>query len=314
MKTSLARALLQGCVVVSFAPLVAFGQGATQLNGLKPFTDCLEKVKGHQEHLTADRLDAKLAISTALTAEERAAWQLDIAALRAVTPQHPTFKAPDAKNPQHYLLGLTDEEQVSINSMTSRFSQETNLECEKKYGGMTRYSPGSDQSGQRRFEADLRANMVTPIDIATIAVTALPSPFPKSQEQQAAEARAAREAQRAQTDQVFQLAAEGAIARSVARSADCQQEVKALRLTLMAEYMQRNLDSAQGLSAKDRSEFEADIRSTREAAAAGMDMAPPLDPTNPFRAMMRLTPEQQVAHATEYGQKMATQMMACQAR
>jgi hypothetical protein len=40
----------------------------------------------------------ELAISTALTAEERAAWQRDITALRAVTPQQPTFKAPDAKN------------------------------------------------------------------------------------------------------------------------------------------------------------------------------------------------------------------------
>jgi hypothetical protein len=311
MKTNLARSLLQGCaVVVSLAPLVAFAQGATQLNGLKPFTDCLERVKGHQEHLTADRLDAKLAVSTALTAEERAVWQRDIAALRAVTPQQPTFKAPDAKDPQHYLLGLTDGEQVSINSMTSRFSQETNLECEKKYGGMTRYSPGSDQSGQRRFEADLQANMVTPIDIATIAVTALPSPFPKSAEQVAAERQAVRATQRAEQNRVTQLAMEGVMARSVV----CQQEVKGLRLTLMADYMQRNLDTAQGLSAKDRAEFETDIRSTREAAAAGLDMPPPADPANPMRAMMRLTPEQQMAHATEYGQKMVQQLTACQAR
>jgi hypothetical protein len=151
-------------------------------------------------------------------------------------------------------LGLTDEEQVSINSMTSRFSQETNLECEKKYGGMTRYSPGSDQSGQRRFEADLQANMVTPIDIATIAVTALPSPFPKSAEQVAAEGQAARAAQRTEQNRVTQLAMEGVMARSVV----CQQEVKGLRLTLMADYMQRNLDAAQGLSAKDRADFETE--------------------------------------------------------
>jgi hypothetical protein len=68
------------------------------------------------------------------------------------------------------------------------------------------------------------------------------------------------------------------------------------------------------LSAKDRAEFETDIRSTREAAAAGLDMPPPADPANPMRAMMRLTPEQQMAHATEYGQKMVQQLTACQAR
>ena len=221
---------------------------------------------------------------------------------------------PDAKDAVHYLLGLTDAEQVSINSMTSRHSQEINLECEQKYGGVLRYSPTSDQSGQRRFEDQLRADMVTATDIATIAVTALPSPFPKSQEQVAAEQRAVREAQRAEQSRVTQLAIEGAMARPVARSADCQQDVKSLPLTIQAEYMQRNLDAAQGLSAQQRSEFEADIRATREAAASGLQMAVPIDPANPMRAMMRLTPEQQTAAATEYGQKMAQQMAACQSR
>jgi hypothetical protein len=317
MKTTIARSLFQGLIVVaSLAPLTGFAQsrsadlGATNLNGLKPFTDCLEQVKGHREQLIAARLDAKLAVSTALNAAERAAWQRDIVALRAVTPQQPNFAPPDAKDPQHYLLGLTDAEQVSINSMTSRHSQEINLECEQKYGGVLRYSPTSDQSGQRRFEDQLRADMVTAIDIATIAVTALPSPFPKSQEQVAAEQRAVREAQRAEQGRVAQLAIEGA----VARSAGCQQEVKGLQMTIQADYMQKNLDAAQGLSAQARSEFEADIRATREAAAAGLPMAAPIDPQNPMRAMMRLTPEQQMAAASEYGQKMVQQMTACQGR
>jgi hypothetical protein len=310
-RTNIVRSCFPGLIVVAgLVPCGAFAQGATQLNGLKPFTDCLEKVKGHHEHLIADRLAAKLAVSAALSAEERAIWQRDIEALRAVTPQKPNFAAPDPKDPQHYLLGLTDEEQVSINSMNSRFSQETNLECEQKYGGMTRFSPGSDQSGQRRYEEQLRAQMGTSIDIATIAITALPSPFPKTAAQVAAERQAARAAQRAEQNRVTQLATEGLLARSAA----CQQEVKGLRLTLMADYMQRSLDAAQGLSAKERSEFEADIKATRDAATAGLDMPPPVDPANPMRAMMRLTPEQQMAHASEYGQKMVQQLTACQTR
>ncbi len=300
--------------LTGFAQSLSSSLGAGQLDGLEPFAECLERVKGHREQLIATRLDAKLAISTALNAEERAAWQRDIAALRAVTPQQPNFVPPDAKDEVHYLLGLTDAEQVSINSMTSRFSQEINLECEQKYGGMTRYSPTSDQSGQKAYEEQLRADMATPIEIATIAVTALPSPFPKSKEQIAAEERAIREAQRAEQDRITQLAMEGAMARSVAKSADCQQDVKSLPLTIQAEYMQRNLDAAQGLSAQERSEFEADIRATREAAASGMQMAVPIDPQNPFRAMMRLTPEQQAAAAAEYGQKVAQQMTACLAQ
>ena len=100
----------------------------------------------------------------------------------------------------------------------------------------------------------------------------------------------------------------------MARTAACQQEVKGLQLTIVADYMQRNLDAAKGLSAKDRGEFEADIRATRSAAAAGLPMAPPLDPANPMRGINRLTPEQQMAAASEYGQKMVQQLTACQMR
>lgn len=317
MRTIALRSTLSGVALAlclssaaTLAQAPSAGLGATRLDGLTPFTDCLEKVKGHREHLIAGRLAARLAMSTALSARERAVWQGDIDALRAVTPKKPNFAPPDPKDPQHYLMGLTDAEQQSINSMSNRFSQETNLECERKYGGMTRYSPGSDQSAQRRYEEQLRANMGTPIDIATIAVTPLPSPFPKTREQIAAEQQAARAAQRAQTDKVMKLAMEGAMART----AKCQEETKGLQLTIVADYMQRNLAAAKGLSAKDRSEFEADIKATRSAAAAGLQMAPPLDPANPMRGINRLTPQQQMEAASEYGQKMVQHLTACQTR
>ena len=77
--------------------------------------------------------------------------------------------------------------------------------------------------------------------------------------------------------------------------------------------MQRDLDGKTGLSAQQRSEYEADIRSVREAAAAGLDMPAPVDPANPARAMMRLSTEQQMAMGTEYGQKMMAELLACQA-
>jgi hypothetical protein len=51
--------------------------------------------------------------------------------------------------------------------MHTRFTQENNLQCEKKYGGMTRYSQNADQSGQARYEKELQDNMATPIDIST---------------------------------------------------------------------------------------------------------------------------------------------------
>jgi hypothetical protein len=61
-----------------------------------------------------------------------------------------------------YLFQISSvEEQQSINSMSVRYGQEVNLDCEKKHGGMLRYSPGSDQSGQKRYEDELRSKMGT---------------------------------------------------------------------------------------------------------------------------------------------------------
>ena len=252
----------------------AQGLGATQLGpGLQNFADCQTRVVGHHEHLIADRLQAKLDKNTALTPEEHDIWAAEIRALRQVTPSQP-FKAPDPKNPQRYFLGLTNAEQVAINSMHNRAVQENNLACEKKYGGMTRYSPGSDQSGQAAYEKGLKDNIQAATDIATIPVEPIPSPYPKTREQMQEERRAKQEANRQAAGQTISACTEGA---------------KGLRLRIMADKMQQRLNSSKGLSAKERADFEADIKATRDAADKKLDYAPPVDPKNPNRAMMRLT-------------------------
>src|SRR5215510_12953830 len=90
----------------SCAQSLSSALGATKLDGLKNFADCQNQVLGHREHLIGDRLDAKLAKSTSLTAEERDIWVAEIRALHQASPSHP-YKAPDNNNPQRYFLGLT---------------------------------------------------------------------------------------------------------------------------------------------------------------------------------------------------------------
>jgi hypothetical protein len=82
----------------------------------------------------------------------------------------------------------------------------------------------------------------------------------------------------------------------------------------MADHMQHNLDAATGLSARDKSDFQADIRSVRDAAAAGQQTPAPVDPANPMRAMMRLTPQDQITMSSEFGTQYAQKMAACQAQ
>jgi hypothetical protein len=310
--TSLSWICASGLALAAL-PSLSLAQGATVLTGMSTLVDCNNKAIGHREKLIADRLDAKLAKSPALTAPERDAWLADIRSLRAVTPSTPKYVPPNAKDPDHYTLGLTTEEQQSINSMWVRYGQDVNLECEKKYGGMLRYSPGSDQSGQKRYEDELRSKMGTPIDIATVAITALPSPFPKTREQVAAEQRAARDATVAQS-QAQKAAALATMQGAAAKMASCQDQLKGLQLTLTADAMQRKLDGSSTLSGKDRSDFEADIKAVREAAANGLPFPMPIDPANPMRAMTRLSTQEQMTMATEYSTKYAQQAAACQSR
>ncbi len=278
-----------------FAQSLSSGLGATKLEGLTKFNDCQNQALGHREHLIGDRLEAKLTKTTALNPEERAIWVAEIQALHQVTASHP-YKAPDEKNSQRYFLGLTDDEQVAINSMNSRYQQEIQLACEKKYGGMTRYSPEADQSGQARYEKELKDKMQTPIDISTITVGPLPSPYPKSLAQMQEERRAAQQASRQAATQTISSCTEGA---------------KGLRLSIMADKMQQRLNSSMGLSAKERAEFEADIKATRDAAAKKLDYAPPVDPSKPNRALMRLTAQDQVEMTTEFSNQYLAQMQNC---
>jgi hypothetical protein len=289
--------VLSFCIAsqTSFAQSLSSALGAGHLDGLTKFANCHNQITGHREKLIADRLDAKLAKSTALTPQERDIWAADIQALRQVTATHP-YKAPDPKNPQQYLLGLTDQEQTAINSMETHFVQEVNLQCEHKYGGVLRYSQGADQSGQIRYEQQLRDQMKTPIDIASIPVGPLPSPFPKSRAQIAAERRAAMRASRQ---------------AEAAKMGSCGDAAKGLRLSIMADRLQQKLASSQGLSAKERADFEADIKATRDAAAKGLNQVPPVDPGNPQRVLMRLTTQDQMDVATEFGKQYMARVQGC---
>ena len=91
----------------------------------------------------------------------------------------------------------------------------------------------------------------------------------------------------------------------------CQDKLKGLRLAMMADRMQKNLDAATGLSAKDKSDYQADIRSVRDAAEQGLQMPNPVDPANPMRAMARLSAEEQLAMGTEFSQQYTQQLLAC---
>jgi hypothetical protein len=57
--------------------------------------------------------------------------------------------------------------------------------------------------------------------------------------------------------------------------------------------------------------IEADIKATRDAADQKLDSAPPVDPKNPNRAMMRLTAQEQLEVTTEFSNQYLAAMQNC---
>lgn len=283
--------LLTSNLQPAIADSLSAALGATNLDGLSKFSDCQNESIGYREGLIANRLELKLANTPHLNPEERKQWLTDIAILRQVQ----RTRQPDRTNSQHYLLGLTDQEQMAINSMSHRHSQEINLKCEQQYGGMTRYSSGSDQSGQLRYENQLRVQMAQPVmNLDAIPVT------PFEREKSAAELEQERKARHQSVQQA-----------AMQKFNNCATSAKGLRPKLVAQALQRKLDNGSGLSAKDRTEIQADIQAAWVSAGKGLDQIESADPKNPYRAEQRLTLQDQTEINNEYMKQYTQQMQNC---
>jgi len=272
------------------------------LKAFKNLKECQDDAFAILESLMADRLEAKLAISTALTPEERAIWQADIDALRAVRRDRVPYAGPESVRPNQYLDGFTNEEFNAIHSMNTRYGQEVNLLCESKYGDMAFTVRDGKSESQQAYEAQLRARMIEPTDVTTLPLEPLPSPFP----QEAPDPNAQLAAQMA-TSQAS-LANAQANASAIA---GCAAGMTSLRWKLMADKMQQRLDESSGLTAQQKADYAADIGALRRAAEQGLAQPEAVDPANAYRFMTWLSAEDQAAVGMQYGTEVAAMMASC---
>jgi len=301
--TTVAAASLFGPPTATAQPL-SYWLGAYKLDGLRTYKNCMDESYGFRETLIADRIEQRLAVSDVLKPDERAVWQADIDALRAVPRTHTAFRGPDRERPQHYLDGMNADEFRAIHSMATRFQQEVQLSCEQKYGDIARKN-GETTSSQAQFEANLRAKMVEPTDVKTLPLTALSSPFPEP-EAQGPSAEEQLAASRANAQTAMAAAQSGAN-----RVADCTAGMAALRWQLMADKMEQGLNAATSLTAKQRADWQADIAATRRAAEQRLQMVEAVDPSNPYRFMTWLSNDDQMAIGTQFATQAATYMATC---
>ncbi len=245
------------------------GLGATNLHGLTDYNGCMAQTSGAQEKLTAQVLQRKLAQSSNLSAQERGNMEADIQWLNAKADGQ-RVPAPDPKNPQRYLLELTDDEQMEISGANNRFASEVHEKCEAQYGGMSQFA---DPSGRRRPASDTRVALPDLLH-ATPAPTQQPAARP--------------------------------------RQDNCLAQVQGLRWQLMAERMEKRLQTMPNLSAQERQAWDEDIAVVRAAAQGGATSMPQSpDPKNPMRYMTRLTPDDQIAMAQEQATRSQQIMASC---
>ncbi len=225
--------------------------------------------RGYHEKLIGDRLEAKFANTPNLTPEERAKWLAEIQALHQTWQVHGRYNAPNPNDPQHYLLGLTDPEQVAINSINSRYVQEIQLKCEHLYGGMSRYSGTGHFDLQDQYENQLHSKMGTPLNLDAIPVEPLTNAIRKTSAEKVAERMADyRAKQQAGAQKVNQ----------------CVTANKGLRPKLVVQVLERKLANSPNLSGKERAEIQADIQAAYVSAGKGLDRIESSDPKNPNRA------------------------------
>ena len=147
-----AVAWLTGAAMPAAGQALSGGLGASNLHGLDDYNGCMAQTAGAQERLNAQVLQRKLNLSAGLPTQERQRIQEDIQWLNAAAA-NPRAPAPDPRNPQRYLLAMTDDEQMEINGTYNRFANEVREKCEAQYGGMSQFS---DPAGRRHAPIDTR--------------------------------------------------------------------------------------------------------------------------------------------------------------
>jgi hypothetical protein len=186
--------------------------------------------------------------------------------------------------------------------MSTRFSQEVNLNCEKLYGDIARKKDGETTASQAKYEASLRAKFVEPTDVGTLPLEALPSPFPKpdvSDQEKLAATVAQSKAAMAQSQ------------AQMGKIGSCTTQMTGLRWAMMADKMQQRLSGDSKLTAQQRTDLEADIRALRAASEQGAAMPAAADAANPYRFMTWLTTDEQTQIGAQYAQQAPAFMAKC---
>ena len=112
---------------------------ATCQNGMDNLVNCMNQTKGYYYRLVTANLEEKLNSGQNLSPQDKKELEEDITSVKeAINTNQVTD--PDPKNPQRWLLWLTDEDQQQINSTNVKYMNKVRQDCDKRFGGMSQFS------------------------------------------------------------------------------------------------------------------------------------------------------------------------------
>jgi hypothetical protein len=140
---------------VALPDLLNAAPPARQASAVEQHQDCMSAMAGVRWQLMAEHMESKLRSMPNLSAQERKAWEEDIAVVRAAQQGNAKTlpQSPDPKNPSRYLTRLTPQEQVAMIQEQSARSQQIMAGC----NGRTSAATGAPDSDTARRSQELAA-------------------------------------------------------------------------------------------------------------------------------------------------------------
>src|SRR5262245_21658974 len=137
-----------------------------QASAIEQHQDCMSAIAGLRWQLMAEHMESKLRSMPTLSAQERKAWEEDIAAVRAAQQGNAKTmpQSPDPKNPARYMTRLTPQDQMAMIQEQGARTQQIMANCNAGTSGATGVSDKRSQElaamhEQRRTGRNVSQNL-----------------------------------------------------------------------------------------------------------------------------------------------------------
>ena len=233
---------------------------------------CFAQLPGIRWAVMAEKMQAKM-VTLNPSGQERQDWEADIAVVKQAQQGGGTTmpQSPDPKNPMRFMMRLSSEEQLAMNTDIMERTTKLQQDCTQGRTGVV--------------ERELTSG--GPVDHTK-------SPANKN-------ATAAPEKNPNRGNAVSGSLGAGKVDGLVSYN-KCYEPLRGHLAKVTAEALESKLAATPSVTAQQRTQWQEDIASWRAAEQAGKDTAEPADPNNPYRWQDHFTNAERAAINQKHAQ------------